>query len=71
MSLEKEMCLIPQHMEGGAVVRFEGNVVMNLIMDNPTPGAESDASANPSVAPEPAAVPPRARSNSGKPANPK
>jgi lipopolysaccharide export system protein LptC len=58
-------------MEGGAMVRFEGNVIMNLIMDNPAPGTESDPSASPSVAPEPAAVPARTRSVSGKPANPK
>ena len=58
-------------MDGGAVVRFEGNVTMNLIMDSPTPGAESDPSANPSVAPDPAAAPAKTRSVSGKSANPK
>jgi lipopolysaccharide export system protein LptC len=58
-------------MDGGSVVRFEGNVTMNLIMDSPTPNAESDLSANPSVAPDPAAAPARTRPVSGKPANPK
>jgi lipopolysaccharide export system protein LptC len=47
----------------GEVVRFEGNVVMNLIMDNPAP-AEAPA------APEPA-PPPKTRSVSGKSANSK
>ena len=53
------------------MVRFEGNVVMNLIMDSPTPGAESDPSANPSAAPDPAAAPAKTRPVSGKSANPK
>src|SRR5215216_2303970 len=48
----------------GEVVRFEGNVVMNLIMDNPAP---ADAPA----APEPAPPPPKTRSVSGKSANSK
>jgi lipopolysaccharide export system protein LptC len=48
---------------GGEVVRFEGNVVMNLVMDSPDP--------NVSAAPEPAAQPARTRSLSGKNANPK
>jgi lipopolysaccharide export system protein LptC len=42
----------------GEVVRFEGNVVMNLIMDNPAPAE-----------PEPAPPPPKTRSVSGKSAN--
>lgn len=42
----------------GEVVRFEGNVVMNLIMDSPTPE------------PEPA-PPPKSRSTGGKSANTK
>src|SRR6266404_477234 len=39
---------------GGEVVRFEGNVVMNLIMDSPTPAGEPGLSANASVLPDPA-----------------
>jgi lipopolysaccharide export system protein LptC len=50
--------------DGGEVVRFEGNVVMNLVMDSPDP-------ANASAAPETAAQPGKTRSVSGKPANPK
>jgi lipopolysaccharide export system protein LptC len=49
--------------DGGEVVRFEGNVVMNLVMDSPDP--------NVPAAPEPAAQPARTRSLSGKNANPK
>jgi lipopolysaccharide export system protein LptC len=45
---------------GGEVVRFEGNVVMNLVMDSPEPPPE----------PEPVAQP-RTRSLSSKAANPK
>jgi lipopolysaccharide export system protein LptC len=56
---------------GGEVVRFEGNVVMNLVMDSPNPTA-SEAAA---IAPEPAAQPAnpsaKTRSVSGKSANPK
>ena len=48
---------------GGEVVRFEGNVVMNLVMDSPEVSA-------PAV-PEPAAQPARTRSLSSKTANPK
>jgi lipopolysaccharide export system protein LptC len=51
---------------GGEVVRFEGNVVMNL--DNL--GA-SDQPASTSKAPEPAAQPGKTRPVSGKSANPK
>jgi lipopolysaccharide export system protein LptC len=43
----------------GEVVRFEGNVVMNLVMDSPAPAE-----------PEPA-PPPKPRSSTGKPANTK
>lgn len=50
--------------DGGEVVRFEGNVVINLVMDSPDP-------ANASAAPETAAQPGKSRSVSGKPANPK
>jgi lipopolysaccharide export system protein LptC len=61
---------------GGEVVRFEGNVMMNLVMDPPSPPG---ASASPGASSSPAntsAVPadpaqPRTRSLSGKPANPK
>ena len=55
---------------GGEVVRFEGNVVMNLIMDSPTPAGEPGLSANASVPPEPAPSG-RTHSSSGKSANPK
>ncbi|HEU0082257.1 MAG TPA: LPS export ABC transporter periplasmic protein LptC [Bradyrhizobium sp.] len=41
--------------EKGELIRFEGNVKMNLIMDNPEPAAE------PEPAQEPAPVPPKAR----------
>jgi lipopolysaccharide export system protein LptC len=54
---------------GGELVRFEGNVVMNLVMDQPSqPGASP---ANAPVAPEPAAAPVKTRPASGKPSNPK
>jgi lipopolysaccharide export system protein LptC len=54
---------------GGEVVRFEGNVQMNLVMDQPTqPGADP---ANAPAAPEPAAQPVKTRSASGKSTNPK
>jgi lipopolysaccharide export system protein LptC len=43
----------------GEVVRFEGNVVMNLVMDSPAPAE-----------PEPA-PPPKPRSSTGKSANTK
>jgi lipopolysaccharide export system protein LptC len=53
--------------EKGALVRFEGHVVMNLIMDNPDP-----ASAEPEPVPEaPAAQPTKARPSSAKRANAK
>jgi lipopolysaccharide export system protein LptC len=54
---------------GGELVRFEGNVQMNLVMDPPTPPGESPAHA--SAAPEPAAQPVKTRSVSGKSTNPK
>jgi lipopolysaccharide export system protein LptC len=47
----------------GEVVRFEGNVVMNLVMENPAP-------AEPEPEPEPP-PPPKTRSISGKSANTK
>src|ERR1700680_4458624 len=55
---------------GGEVVRFEGNVVLNLIMDSPTPAGQPGLSANASVPPEPAPSG-RTHSSSGKSANPK
>lgn len=54
---------------GGEVVRFEGNVVMNL--DKLGDEAASDQAANVPAAPEPVAHPARTRSVSGKSANPK
>jgi lipopolysaccharide export system protein LptC len=54
---------------GGEVVRFEGNVTMNLVMDPPTPPGAA-APANPPATSDPAA-PPKTRSISPKPANPK
>src|SRR6266480_6963502 len=60
---------------GGEVVRFEGNVVMNLIMDSPSPAGEPGQTAQPenasASADEPAAQSAKTRSNSGKHANPK
>ncbi|MEA2882049.1 MAG: lipopolysaccharide export system protein LptC [Bradyrhizobium sp.] len=52
--------------EKGELVRFEGNVKMNLIMDTPEPAA-----ADPESAPEPAAAPPKARPAPAKRANAK
>jgi lipopolysaccharide export system protein LptC len=54
---------------GGEVVRFEGNVVMNL--DKLGDEAAPNQSTNASAAPEPAAHPAKTRSISGKSANPK
>jgi lipopolysaccharide export system protein LptC len=54
---------------GGEVVRFEGNVVMNL--DKLGDEAAPNQSPNASTAPEPAAHPAKTRSISGKSANPK
>ena len=54
---------------GGELVRFEGNVVMNL--DKLGDEAAHNQSANASTAPEPAAHPAKTRSISGKSANPK
>jgi lipopolysaccharide export system protein LptC len=56
---------------GGELVRFEGNVVMHLVMDPPTPPGASGSPADPPAAHDPAAQPARTRSISGKPANPK
>jgi lipopolysaccharide export system protein LptC len=54
---------------GGDLVRFEGNVVMNLIMDSPSPSGASSQSTSPPDPPDPA-IPP-ARTRSVKPARPK
>jgi lipopolysaccharide export system protein LptC len=54
---------------GGEVVRFEGNVVMNLDKLGDEAAPSQTATAPP--APEPAAHPARTRSISGKSANPK
>jgi lipopolysaccharide export system protein LptC len=48
---------------GGEVVRFEGNVVMNLIMDNPSPAGES---ANAAAPPDPT-PPGKTRSKANNP----
>ena len=57
--------------EKGEIVRFEGHVVMNLIMDNPDPVPASAEPVNES-APEPSpAQPAKARSSSAKRANAK
>jgi lipopolysaccharide export system protein LptC len=55
--------------EKGALVRFEGHVVMNLIMDSPDP---APASVEPAAEPEPPAPQPtKARPSSAKRANAK
>ena len=51
----------------GELVRFEGNVRMNLIMDNPQPAVDSTAA----PVPEDPAPPSKPRSGSGKSSNPK
>ena len=56
---------------GGEVVRFEGNVVMNLTMDSPAAPESSNQPAGAAAAQESAAPPARTRSVSGKSANPK
>ena len=50
--------------EKGELVRFEGNVKMNLIMDSPEPAA-----AEPEPAPEPVPAPPKARPSPAKRVN--
>ena len=55
---------------GGDVVRFEGNVVMNLVMDSPTPAADSGQPATASASPDPAPSG-KTHSISGKSGNPK
>jgi lipopolysaccharide export system protein LptC len=54
---------------GGGIVRFEGNVVMNL--DNLPAAEASGPPADPPPAPEPAAHPAKPRPSSSKPAQPK
>jgi lipopolysaccharide export system protein LptC len=54
---------------GGEVVRFEGNVVMNL--DKLGDDNASGQAANEPAAPEPVAPPPKTRSASGKPSHTK
>jgi lipopolysaccharide export system protein LptC len=54
---------------GGEIVRFEGNVVMNL--DNLSPADASGPSANASATPAEPAQPGKTRSIAGKSANPK
>jgi lipopolysaccharide export system protein LptC len=54
---------------GGEVVRFEGNVVMNL--DKLGDDGASGQPANEPAAPEPVAPPPKTRSVSGKPSHTK
>jgi lipopolysaccharide export system protein LptC len=56
--------------EHGELVRFEGGVVMNLVMDPPTPAeaAEAEPAAAPEVIHPPA---PKARASNGKRANAK
>jgi lipopolysaccharide export system protein LptC len=55
--------------EKGALIRFEGHVVMNLIMDSPDP---TPASVEPAAEPEaPPAQPTKARPSSAKRANAK
>jgi lipopolysaccharide export system protein LptC len=54
---------------GGEVVRFEGNVVMNL--DNLGDNGAPDQTANAAPAPEPQPAPAKTRSVSSKSANPK
>jgi lipopolysaccharide export system protein LptC len=56
---------------GGEVVRFEGNVVMNLVMDPPTPPGASNQPANALTLPDAAAPPGKTRSLAGKSANSK
>jgi lipopolysaccharide export system protein LptC len=56
---------------GGEVVRFEGNVVMNVIMDSPTPSGASGQPATPQPPSEPASQPAKTRSVPAKSANPK
>jgi lipopolysaccharide export system protein LptC len=57
--------------EKGALVRFEGHVVMNLIMDNPDPVPASIEPVSEPASEVPAAQPTKARPSSAKRANAK
>jgi lipopolysaccharide export system protein LptC len=58
--------------EKGELVRFEGHVVMNLIMDNPDPApASAEPASEPAAEAGPPAQPAKARPSSGKRANAK
>jgi lipopolysaccharide export system protein LptC len=54
--------------EKGELIRFEGNVKMNLIMDSPEPTA---AEPEPATEPSPPPAPPKARSAPAKRTNPR
>lgn len=56
--------------EHGELVRFEGGVVMNLIMDQPSPGAAAPPAPEPPP-PAPHTQPAKPRSSAGKRANAK
>ena len=56
---------------GGEVVRFEGNVVMNLMMDSPAAADTSGQPANASAVPAESTPPGKTRSIAGKSANSK
>jgi len=55
--------------EHGDVVRFDGGVVMNLVMDPPTPAEAAPAKPEPAPQPESAAPPAKARPAAAKRAN--
>jgi lipopolysaccharide export system protein LptC len=57
--------------EKGELVRFEGHVVMNLIMDNPDPAPASAEPSEPAPEVSPPAQPAKTRPASGKRANAK
>jgi lipopolysaccharide export system protein LptC len=57
--------------EKGALVRFEGHVVMNLVMDSPDPAPASVEPATEPAPEPPAAQPTKARPSSAKRANAK
>jgi lipopolysaccharide export system protein LptC len=57
--------------EKGELVRFEGHVVMNLIMDNPEPAPASAEPGEPAAEVSPPAPPAKTRPSSGKRANAK
>jgi lipopolysaccharide export system protein LptC len=55
----------------GALVRFDGGVVMNLVMDQPDPSASAEAATEPAVVADPTPPPQKARPSSAKPGNAK